>query len=58
MAKYRVNFMEKIYYTALVEANNEDEAEEKVNELFDSGDESVEVTNQYVDYMEIEEEIE
>lgn len=58
MAKYRVNFMEKIYYTALVEANNEEEAEEKVNELFYNGDESIEVTNQYVDYMEIEEEIE
>ena len=58
MAKYRVNFMEKIYYTALVEVNNEEEAEEKVNELFYNGDESIEVTNQYVDYMEIEEEIE
>ena len=57
MAKYRVTFMEKIFYETYVEADNEDEAENKVIELFDSGDESVEVTDQYVDYMETEEEM-
>ena len=56
MAKYRVMFIEKIFYETYVEADNEDEAEEKANELFDNGDESVEVTNQYVEYMEVEEE--
>ena len=56
MPKYRVMFIEKIFYETYVEADNEDEAEEKANELFDNGDESVEVTNQYVEYMEVEEE--
>lgn len=55
MAKYRVNFVEKIYYEVYVEADNEEEAEEKANELFDDGDESVEVTDQYVDYTNVEE---
>lgn len=57
MAKYRVNFIEKIFYEVYVEADNEDEAEEKANELFDSGDESVEVTDQYVDDIDVEETI-
>lgn len=56
MAKYRVMFIEKIFYETLVEADNMDAAEEKAIELFDSGDESVEVTNQFVDYIEVEEE--
>jgi hypothetical protein len=56
MAKYRVMFIEKIFYETYVEADNEDEAEKKAIELFDNGDDSVEVTNQYVDYMETEEE--
>ena len=56
MARYRVMFIEKIFYETYVEAYNEDKAEEKAIELFDSGDESVEVTNQYVDYIETEEE--
>ena len=56
MAKYRVTFMERIYYSALVEANSEDEAQNKVIEAFDNGDDSVEVTDQYVDYMDVEEE--
>lgn len=58
MAKYRVMFIEKIFYETYVEADNENAAEEKAIELFDNGDESVEVTNQYVDYMEAEEEAE
>lgn len=58
MAKYRVMFIEKIFYEIYVEADNEDEAEEKAIELFGNGDESVEVTNQYVDYIETEEETE
>ena len=56
MAKYRVMFIEKIFYETYVDADNEEVAEEKAIELFDSGDDSVEVTNQYVDYIEIEEE--
>ncbi len=58
MAKYRVMFIEKIFYETYVEADNEEAAEEKAIELFDSGDESVEVTNQYVDLIEVEEETE
>ena len=56
MAKYRVSMMEKIFYEVYVEADNEEEAEDKANELFGDGDESVEVTNQYIDYTEVEEE--
>lgn len=56
MAKYRVSFVEKIFYEVYVEADNDDEAEEKASELFSEGDESVEVTNQYVDSIEVEEE--
>ena len=56
MAKYRVSFVEKIFYEVYVEADNEDEAEEKANELFGAGDESVEVTDQYVDETYVEEE--
>lgn len=56
MAKYRVNFVEKIYYEVYVEADNEDEAEEKAEEAFDNGDESVTVTDQYVSDMNVEEE--
>ena len=52
MAKYRVTFMEKIYYSALVEADSEDEAEEKVIEAFDSGDDCVECIDSYIDYFE------
>ena len=56
MKKYRVNFVEKIYYEVYVEADNEEEAETKANELFDNGDESVEVTDQYVNDVCVEEE--
>lgn len=56
MAKYRVNFVEKIYYEVYVEADNEDEAEEKATQAFDDGDESVSVTDQYVSDMCVEEE--
>ena len=53
MAKYRVTFMEKIYYSALVEADSEDEAEEKVIEILDSGnDDCVECVDSYIDYFE------
>lgn len=54
MAKYRVTFMEKIYYSALVEADSEDEAEEKVIEVLDSGnDDCVECVDSYIDGFEI-----
>ena len=56
MAKYHVSFVEKIYYGVYVEADNEKEAEEKANQLFDEGDESVEVTDQYVSDTYVEEE--
>ena len=53
MAKYRVTFMEKIYYSALVEANSEDEAEAKVIEAMDSGDDDcIECVDSYIDYFE------
>lgn len=39
-----------------VEADNEEEAETKANELFENGDESVEVTDQYVNDICVEEE--
>lgn len=58
MSKYRVMFIEKIFYETYVEADNENEAEDKAIEMFDNGDENVEVTNQYVDYIETEEEAE
>ena len=54
MAMYRVTMIEKIFYEVYVEADNEDEAEDKAIEAFDNGDESVEVTEQYVDYIEVE----
>lgn len=58
MSKYRVNFVEKIYYEVYVEADNEDEAEEKAEEAFESGDLSVSVTDQYVSDYCVEEETE
>jgi hypothetical protein len=56
MKKYRVVVVESQSYEVYVEADNEEEAEDKANELFGDGDESVEVTNQYIDYTEVEEE--
>ena len=56
MAKYRVSFVEKIFYEVYVDADNVDEAEEKAIELFDNGDKRVEVTDQYVDQIDVEEE--
>lgn len=58
MAKYRVNFVEKIYYTVVVEADSEEEAEEKAEDAFESGDLSVDVTDQYVSDYYVEEESE
>ena len=55
MTKYRVNFIEKIFYEVYVEAANEDEAEEKAEQALSDGDESVEVTDQYVDDFDVEE---
>ena len=52
MAKYRVPFMEKVYYSALVEADSEEEAEAKVVEAFNNGDDCIECTDSYVDYFE------
>lgn len=57
MPKYRVNFLEKIFYEVYVEAENADEAEEKATELFSNGDLSVKVTDQYVDEITTEEEV-
>lgn len=54
MAKYRVTFMEKVYYEIYVDADNAEEAEEKAIEAFGNGD--GEVTDNYVDYIETEEE--
>ena len=54
MAKYRVTMMEKIFYEVCVEADNEDEAEDKAIEAFDNGD--VDVADQYVDSVDVEEE--
>ena len=56
MAKYRVTFMEKIYYEIYVEADNEEEAEEKAIEDFGNGGGTV--TDSYVDYIETGEETE
>ncbi len=54
MAKYRVTFSEKTYYEIYVEADNADEAEEKVIEDFGNGGGTV--TDSYVDYIDVEEE--
>ena len=56
MAKYRVTFMEKVYYELYVEADNADEAEQKAIEDFGNGGGTV--TDNYVDYIETEEETE
>ena len=56
MAKYRVTFMEKIYYSVVVEADDEEEAEEMAIDAFDSGDHSVECTNSYVNNFDVCEE--
>ena len=58
MSKYRVSFIERVFYEVYVEADDADKAEEKAIELFDNGDDSVEVTDQYVEYIEAEEETE
>ena len=54
MAKYRVNFIEKIYYEVYVEADNAEDAEEKAIQEFGNGD--GEVTDSYVDEIMVEEE--
>lgn len=56
MPKYRVTMMEKTYYEFYVEANNEDEAEEKAAEDFNNGGGTV--TECYVDDFNVEEETE
>lgn len=56
MALYRVNFVEKTYYEVYVDADSTEEAEKKAEEAFGNGDESVEVTDQYVADMCAEEE--
>ena len=55
MAKYRVTFMEKIYYEVYVEADSADEAETKAEIAFGNGDDSVTVTDQYVSDTCVEE---
>ena len=54
MSKYRVTFTERTYYEIYVEADNVDEAEEKAIEEFGNGGGTV--TDNYVDYIEVEEE--
>ena len=56
MAKYRVVMMEKIFYEVYVEADNEDEAEEKANESF--GEDGAVVSDSYAEVIDIEEETE
>lgn len=56
MSLYRVNFVEKTYYVVYVDADSAEEAEKKAEEAFGNGDESVEVTDQYVTDMCAEEE--
>ena len=55
MAKYRVTMMEKTYYELYVEADNADEAEKKAIEDFGNGCGTV--NDNYVDSIEVEEEI-
>ena len=56
MPRYHATFVEKIYYEVYVEAENEDEAKIKAEEMFGNGDENVEVTDQYVSDFDVEEE--
>lgn len=56
MAKYRVTFMEKVYHEAYVEANNEEEAEDKAIEAFENGESAI--NDSYVDNIIVEEETE
>ena len=53
MAKYRVTMMEKTYYEFYVEADNQDEAEEKAVEEFGNGGGTV--TDCYVSDVNVEE---
>lgn len=54
MKKYRVTFMEKVYHEVYVEADNEEEAEEKATEAFENGES--EINDSYVDDFIVEEE--
>lgn len=56
MAKYRVTFVEKVYHEVYVEADNEEEAEDKATEAFENGES--EINDSYVDDFMIEEETE
>lgn len=58
MKKYCIHMIEKIFYEVYVDANSETDAIEKATEAFENGDESVEVTDQYVDHIDAEEEAE
>lgn len=54
MAKYRVMMLEKIFYEVYVEADNEEEAEEKANKAY--SEDGVDLTDNYCEVIEIEEE--
>ena len=56
MAKYRVLMVEKTYYEFHVEANSLDEAEEKA--IQDFGEGGGEVTDSFVNEIDVEEETE
>lgn len=55
MAKYRVKFIEKVFYEVDVEADDEYEAEEKANVLFGEDDDSIKVTDQYIYHTDVRE---
>lgn len=55
MKNYRVMMIEKIYYEIYVEAENEEQAEEKAIKAFENGDDAVEITDQGEFEIEVEE---
>lgn len=56
MNQYRVQMIEKICYEIYVEAENEEQAEEKAIEAFENGDDALEVTDQCVFEIDVEKE--
>ena len=54
MKKYRVTFMEKVYHEVYVEADNEEEAEDRATEAFENGES--EIGDSYLENFIIEEE--
>ena len=52
MPKYKVTLMDKVYYEIIVEADNEDEAEEIAQDSIESAEV---ISNSYAEVIETEE---